>query len=698
MTTEIAFIIPAFNEELIIARSAELLARECDKAFGSERSWLVVIAENGSSDETFARAREVAEKSNGKIRALSSKASGRARALRQACDEVQADVYCYLDADLPMDLQDLGTLIDQVRGGAADVVVARRAGDRPLKRRLLSVGFRTLNRLLFDVAVHDAQCGVKVWSRRVVNDIFPNCHETGYFFDTELLALAQKKKIVVAEQPIQWIEQRFPERTSKVRPVKDTLAAFKSLLQISHRLYPDFSHAVLLVVLFGLLIFGLFFEQRLIVSPGHFEVPTQNNDHPWPVVWNILIGSVAYCGLGFVLYLMRRKHLPWKFLIAIASGFFALALVIALVTEPTRSQDVYWNLYLVRGWTEYQMNPYITTPDMLPVDQFAGPVMEWKNLSMTHGPLWVWIVSLVTQFAQTITAGLVGIKLFNIAALSVAIGFIGKTLTLRGWNDGERAVAVILLLLNPLLIQMAVVDAHNDAWVMLSIAVSVYFFQRKQFAASSVALIAGALVKYVTVFVFPVPVVALLASTLTLRKKMQQLVWIVVGGCLLLTVYIPFGLPWLLTSGLNNELTDRGSYNSSLLPTFVLHRLFGWDIAELRLFGISLALVVLSVLLIRRQFSQALFWPTLILLSVGNPWFQSWYLLWLVPLFLPLGVATLPIFILTISIVYLVPDVIYSIHTTIVVFIPLFVWLLRFIWLRIKNTPLKRGASSLSGR
>ncbi len=682
MNADIVFIIPAFNEHLIIGQAAELLRAECEKSFGETVRWQIVIAENGSSDDTLVEAGRVAEQSQGKIIALSCPTSGRARALRQACEAVPADVYCYLDADLPMDLKDIKPLVERVRRGEADLVVARRAGDRPLKRRVLSFGFRTLNQWLFGLQVHDAQCGVKVWSKRVIEEVFPLCHETGYFFDTELLALTQHHGMRVEEFPIQWIEQRFPERSSKVRPVKDTLAAFRSLATVSHRLYPDVSHAVLLVVLFGLATLAVFFEQLLIVVPGHFQVPNQYADHPWQVVLNVLAGAGVYLTLGFLLYRLRLKSLPWKFVQAIAAGFFILILVVAIATQPTRSQDLYWNLNLVHGWTEYGMNPYITTPSMLPVDAFTEPVREWKHLSMTHGPLYVYIVATVTTFVDTVTAGLIGLKTLQALALIAAIVFILKTVRLRGWSAGEEAVACIVLLFNPLLLQMAVVDGHNDVWIFLSVAASLYFLQQKWFAASAVALIAGAFVKYVTVLFFPVPVVALLWSGLAWRMKLRQLLWIGVGGILGVCLYIPFGMPWNISSGLNEELTARGSYTASLLPTVLLHKALGWEVADLRLLGVSIALIVLAMLLARRQFIHAFFWPVILMLSIGTPWVQAWYLLWIIPSCVVLG--AIPTVLLLSSIVYLISDVIFAIHIIIILIIPLTLVLIRELWRRLK--------------
>jgi len=213
--------LPVFNEAAQLAQSVRRVV-----AFLSGQAqyqWELVIADNGSTDGT----REVAERvmeegrmanaetggvpTGIQLRVLRLEQAGRGRALKAAWFTSEAEVLSYMDIDLSTDLRHLPELIGTVAEGRADVAVGSRLlpesrTTRGWKRELIS---RTYNRMLqagLGLGVRDAQCGFKAISRQAAQALLPQVRDTGFFFDTELLVLAQRGGWRVRELPVRWVD------------------------------------------------------------------------------------------------------------------------------------------------------------------------------------------------------------------------------------------------------------------------------------------------------------------------------------------------------------------------------------------------------------------------------------------------------------------------------------------------------------
>jgi hypothetical protein len=77
---------------------------------------------------------------------------------------------------------------------------------RRLKREILSRGFNLLIRLLFRTRFTDAQCGFKALRREAAQLLLPHVANNGWFFDAELLILAEKNDLRIFEAPVEWME------------------------------------------------------------------------------------------------------------------------------------------------------------------------------------------------------------------------------------------------------------------------------------------------------------------------------------------------------------------------------------------------------------------------------------------------------------------------------------------------------------
>jgi glycosyltransferase involved in cell wall biosynthesis len=136
---------------------------------------------------------------------------GRGRALRAAWTRSEADVLAYMDVDLSTELSALPSLLIPLLQVRADVAIGSRLAPgaevtRGLKRELISRSYNALLRLTLGVGFSDAQCGFKAARREVLLPLLERVEDDAWFFDTELLYLAQRSKLAIREVPVRWVE------------------------------------------------------------------------------------------------------------------------------------------------------------------------------------------------------------------------------------------------------------------------------------------------------------------------------------------------------------------------------------------------------------------------------------------------------------------------------------------------------------
>lgn len=224
-------VIPCLNEVAVIRQSVE----RTREAFARHPryDWRVVIADNGSNDGTGALATELQE-SYPDVRAVLLSIRGRGLALREAWTRSDADVVAYMDADLSTDLEHLPQLIDLVVEKGCDVAIGTRLARgshtrRSLKREVTSRGYVMMIRAFFPrLRISDAQCGFKALSRRAVEQVVPEIENRMWFFDTEMLILAHRKKLRICELPVRWDE----DPDTKVKIVSTAIEDIRGLCRM----------------------------------------------------------------------------------------------------------------------------------------------------------------------------------------------------------------------------------------------------------------------------------------------------------------------------------------------------------------------------------------------------------------------------------------------------------------------------------
>lgn len=201
-------VLPVYNEERDLPRSVATLL---DWLPGHlTLPWRIIIADNGSTDGTLAVARALAEE-HPEVGVVHIPEKGRGRALKQVWLESDADILAYMDIDLSTDLAAFPALVEAIAEGRADVATGSRLARgaqtrRSLKREIISRGYLLVIRALLRTSFTDAQCGFKAISRDAAQTILPLVQDDFWFFDTELLVIAEKGGFRVAEVPVTWVE------------------------------------------------------------------------------------------------------------------------------------------------------------------------------------------------------------------------------------------------------------------------------------------------------------------------------------------------------------------------------------------------------------------------------------------------------------------------------------------------------------
>jgi putative flippase GtrA len=201
-------VIPVYNEEDDLERSVRRLRSYLNESFPFVS--VITIADNASTDGTFAIAERLQDTLAG-VRMIRLDEKGKGRAVRQAWLASQAQVVAYMDVDLSTDLDALLPLVAPLLSGHSHLAIGTRlAGSsrvlRSAKREMISRSYNLLLRGLLRNRFSDAQCGFKAVRRETAQRLLPLVHDEHWFFDTELLLLAEQHDLRIHEVPVDWVD------------------------------------------------------------------------------------------------------------------------------------------------------------------------------------------------------------------------------------------------------------------------------------------------------------------------------------------------------------------------------------------------------------------------------------------------------------------------------------------------------------
>jgi glycosyltransferase involved in cell wall biosynthesis len=200
--------VPVYNEEKILARSVrELHSYLTDNL---PFRFIITIAENASTDGTFAAAQQLSAELPG-VRAVHLDRKGRGLALRHVWASSDADVVAYMDADMSTGLDAFLPLIAPLLSGHSDLATGSRLAHgatvvRSPRREIISRSYNLLLRTVLSARFADAQCGFKAGRTEVIRALLPDVKDNAWFFDTELLILAQRRGLRIYQVPVAWTE------------------------------------------------------------------------------------------------------------------------------------------------------------------------------------------------------------------------------------------------------------------------------------------------------------------------------------------------------------------------------------------------------------------------------------------------------------------------------------------------------------
>jgi dolichol-phosphate mannosyltransferase len=226
---ELSFVVPAFNEEDCIEDTLETI----DTVIKNRNlPYEIVVVDDGSKDDTFARAKKYAGR-NGHVKVLSySKNVGKGHAIKTGFMQTSGNIVIFTDGDMEIDLRTISGYIEALKRGDIAIASKRHEDSRvrvPLSRRFLSESFNGLVRLLTGVSLKDTQSGLKAMRKSAFINIIPRLAVKRYAFDVELLSVANLFGLKVVEMPVNI------ELDAKFKPV-EMWRMFIDLLGIAYRL------------------------------------------------------------------------------------------------------------------------------------------------------------------------------------------------------------------------------------------------------------------------------------------------------------------------------------------------------------------------------------------------------------------------------------------------------------------------------
>ncbi len=320
---QVEIVVPVRNEEQDLGPSVRRLVAYLRESFPC--TVRVTVADNGSTDGTWAAACSLADEFS-EVRAVHLDLPGRGRALHAIWSASDAEVLAYMDVDLSTDLNALLPLVAPLLSGHSDVAIGSRLARgsrvvRGAKRELISRSYNLLLRAALGVGFSDAQCGFKAIRASSARALLPLVADTNWFFDTELLVLAERAGLRIHEVPVDWVD----DADSRVDIVSTAVGDLRGMARVGWGL----ARGTLRVP--ELRPSGLPGTAGAAAAPGRCADPgAWSRGLAWQLPRFILIG-IASTAAYVVLYLLLRGFLP-----AQAANFIALLLTAVGNTAANR--------------------------------------------------------------------------------------------------------------------------------------------------------------------------------------------------------------------------------------------------------------------------------------------------------------------------------------------------------------------------
>ncbi|HMB65536.1 MAG TPA: glycosyltransferase [Patescibacteria group bacterium] len=237
---KIDFCFPVYNEEQILEKNI-LTFLDYLRQRNWQCPWRVSIVVNGSQDKSLSIAQDLARQYPEEIDFYNLEASGKGLALKKHLSHSRAEVVFYMDIDLAVSLKNVEDILEPTLKEECDLVLGSRLlpesrTDRSFIRGLSSQMYNKFSRLFLGHSFKDLQCGFKAVRVSQFHSISGFLESDKWFFDTELIAWGLNSGFKIKEVPVDWSENRYEKRKSKVNVVKDGIVFFWNLLKLKQRI------------------------------------------------------------------------------------------------------------------------------------------------------------------------------------------------------------------------------------------------------------------------------------------------------------------------------------------------------------------------------------------------------------------------------------------------------------------------------
>ncbi len=230
--------IPVLNEEETLDRQIRTLHQFLSRQFPESAQWSIIIADNGSTDRTPMLAAALGDELRG-VRLVRVPEKGVGLALKTSWGQSQADIVGYMDLDLATDLRHFVQAYNALATEGYDLVYGTRLHKksvvigRTLKREITSRGFNFIAKTYLGTRFSDGMCGFKWLKREYVQPLMKGgAVSNGWFFSTELLAVAEWQGLKICGLPVKWTDD---SANSKVDIVKLARQYLKAMFQLKKR-------------------------------------------------------------------------------------------------------------------------------------------------------------------------------------------------------------------------------------------------------------------------------------------------------------------------------------------------------------------------------------------------------------------------------------------------------------------------------
>lgn len=202
-------VIPVYNEEDQLENSIKKLHLFLSENF-KNKNWRVTIADNASTDQTPAVAKNLMSYMTD-VGYFRLERKGRGRALKKTWGKSDAKIVAYMDVDLSTHIKHIPELISCLEKDDSAIAIGSRLLPasritRSLKREIISRIYNLIIKMLHRTKFSDAQCGFKAVKAEVFRQLLPRIKNNEWFFDSEMLIIAEKLGYKIHEIPVEWNE------------------------------------------------------------------------------------------------------------------------------------------------------------------------------------------------------------------------------------------------------------------------------------------------------------------------------------------------------------------------------------------------------------------------------------------------------------------------------------------------------------